>query len=547
MTQELRSQLESVFRNAQSAINTSQLAEQLASVVVQHQLNNTSVLGQLPNELQGGFEALTTAIDDVQNNIDLSFLDQVTTNLQQQIQPTIAQLTSQLPVAQDRLVRSHDSSTIQQALQSITGTDSASNPGLLDVVITTPTPQAVAHNLINVVQASQAEIETVLQQLVQLDLPLVGGAFDLQHTTGHLASNLEALRALIGNETGATLSNVNQLQQLITNLQTNTERVLSVLNTHGLQSIMENIVEEMFGPASSIINQLATRNGIAANIPDRIRSQIMANISSGSFTVAARLLSRFSDVDVDDIRSALENIDTTLFNNIVRPSAAVTGQSNATDLRRLANNWQGVDTDPSTYSIVHTKEELESELRGVDREITEVVVHWTNTGLNQNMTAADIANQMSQLYGIAMPYHYVITRDGNIQRGRPADQDLSDITLPNAHNVRSIHVAFVGGVNRPIGRTTTMEDIESYRSRQSFTARQWDAFRRLVDASLRAYPGMQFLGHRDIDRTQMDPGFDVRAYVQSTFRSRSFFDEPLSQQPFTREDIAVAQQAAVGE
>ena len=39
------------------------------------------------------------------------------------------------------------------------------------------------------------------------------------------------------------------------------------------------------------------------------------------------------------------------------------------------------------FSYVNSEEELEAELRATNREITEVVVHWTGTFLNQDIGA----------------------------------------------------------------------------------------------------------------------------------------------------------------
>ena len=71
--------------------------------------------------------------------------------------------------------------------------------------------------------------------------------------------------------------------------------------------------------------------------------------------------------------------------------------------------------------MFHLSKNYEAELRNIKREITEVVVHWSETPTNKNIGSEEIneTHLANELNGIG--YHYVIRRDGSLQRGRPAN------------------------------------------------------------------------------------------------------------------------------
>ena len=93
-----------------------------------------------------------------------------------------------------------------------------------------------------------------------------------------------------------------------------------------------------------------------------------------------------------------------------------------------------------------TVEELVAEMRNTSRDITEFVVHWTETFKNQNLTAEDIHEWHIDKGYTGIGYHYIITRDGKLQRGRPLNL-IGDHAPEFNHNQFSIGIAFVGGFN----------------------------------------------------------------------------------------------------
>lgn len=195
----------------------------------------------------------------------------------------------------------------------------------------------------------------------------------------------------------------------------------------------------------------------------------------------------------------------------------------------------GSSTSEFTYPLsgdyvfeeVGGKEELEAELRKVKRDITTLVVRWTKTYTNQAMDAYDLHAEhtasLIKLYGAAeflkdresagIQYHYVIRRDGVIQRGRPLELKVKDETGGDKNVVNhSVQIAFVGGYNGVSGTPNARLTADSY------TPSQWEAYDSFLDAWYSAYPGGQVLGQNDIVPESSGPGFDVGLYVSGKYK-----------------------------
>lgn len=105
-------------------------------------------------------------------------------------------------------------------------------------------------------------------------------------------------------------------------------------------------------------------------------------------------------------------------------------------------------------------------------------------------------------------YHYVITRDGRIQKGRPDDQ-------PGAHerqiNRNSLAVCMVGG-SPPIGSDAHRRGL----GENNFTPAQWAALETLVKQLHAQHPRAEVIGHRDVPGVKKAcPSFDARAWWAS--------------------------------
>lgn len=101
-------------------------------------------------------------------------------------------------------------------------------------------------------------------------------------------------------------------------------------------------------------------------------------------------------------------------------------------------------------------------------------------------------------------YHFVITRDGEIQKGRHID-DVG--AHAKNYNSNSIGICWIGG----LGDDDKPEDNR--------TIRQKISLRALTQTLLSIYPNAQVLGHRDLPRVSKDcPCFDVKKWYYAAER-----------------------------
>lgn len=245
---------------------------------------------------------------------------------------------------------------------------------------------------------------------------------------------------------------------------------------------------------------------------------------------AIKLLSDKTGKPYQVIRTFVKTIDTTI-SSATKPIPSEFVFEEPYVIGSFEKGWKKGQGDP-VFPYISSTEELQAEFKNVNREVTEIVVHWTETPTNKNIGSEEInkIHLESGLNGIG--YHYVIRRDGSLQRGRPINIQGEHAPV-NKHNERSIGIVFVGGINVPSGTP----NLENFISVQSLTRSQFNTFDHLCRAFFARFPGGQAVGHNDIDPIEDDPGFNVREYVLANFGKVSKFTDPLKQSPFTIDEI----------
>ena len=245
---------------------------------------------------------------------------------------------------------------------------------------------------------------------------------------------------------------------------------------------------------------------------------------------AIKLLSDKTGKPYQVIRTFVKTIDTTI-SSATKPIPSEFVFEEPYVIGSFEKGWKKGQGDP-VFPYISSTEELQAEFKNVNREVTEIVVHWTETPTNKNIGPEEInkIHLESGLNGIG--YHYVIRRDGSLQRGRPINIQGEHAPV-NKHNERSIGIVFVGGINVPSGTS----NLENFISVQSLTRSQFNTFDHLCRAFFARFPGGQAVGHNDIDPIEDDPGFNVREYVLANFGKVSKFTDPLKQSPFTIDEI----------
>ena len=108
-------------------------------------------------------------------------------------------------------------------------------------------------------------------------------------------------------------------------------------------------------------------------------------------------------------------------------------------------------------------------------------------------------------------WHYVILKDGTLQRGRPIELSTVD-EMPFAE--RTIHIGFIAGYDVQF---RDRSDGSAQATPNSITTQQWKTFNDICETLLNIKPGIGILGHNDIHNASTCPGFDVEAYVSEKF------------------------------
>ena len=130
------------------------------------------------------------------------------------------------------------------------------------------------------------------------------------------------------------------------------------------------------------------------------------------------------------------------------------------------------------------------------RLINEIIIHSTATPKGMNATAQDIDKWHKAKGYDCIGYHYVINRQGLIEKGR---QDYLIGAHCKEHNNNTIGIAYVGGLN------------EHKQSADTRTQAQKNALICLIRELLKIYPTIKKIsGHKDYCNTAC-PSFDATA------------------------------------
>ena len=124
------------------------------------------------------------------------------------------------------------------------------------------------------------------------------------------------------------------------------------------------------------------------------------------------------------------------------------------------------------------------------RQSTLIVIHCSAVKPNQASSAADIDKWHKDRGFKCIGYHYVIRRDGSIEKGRPEWQIGAHCHVKGQnHNLHSIGVCYEGGL-----------DIRGQPA-DTRTAEQKQTMRRLLEELHERYPRAMIVGHRDLIAT----------------------------------------------
>lgn len=152
----------------------------------------------------------------------------------------------------------------------------------------------------------------------------------------------------------------------------------------------------------------------------------------------------------------------------------------------------------------------------MSRECKYIVVHCSDTPSDMDIGAKEI-----RAWHTARPpkgngwsdigYHFVIRRDGTIERGRHLDEDhLIEPAEVGAHvqgyNSVAIGICLVGGARRVNGGGLAPQD--------NFTPRQFEVLANELRALQHQFPHARIVGHHTLNPGKACPSFNVDAFLE---------------------------------
>ena len=257
---------------------------------------------------------------------------------------------------------------------------------------------------------------------------------------------------------------------------------------------------------SSRIKKIVAKEKKKANDPQELQDKVIDEARKEG--IPETQIETFKE-EIKVVDQELRTLDTTIAGSVVL-DASFLGKSDPIDID--ASKWSGAKTKDDVFTYVASVEELNTEMMAIEREVDTVFIHATETTTDKNIGASEINSMQialnNEFDGIG--YHYVIRRDGRLQRGRPVNKK-GDHT--KTKNDTSIGIVLVGGLNC----ASSESNPTNFRSAQSFTIAQYNTLETFLQAFYRRYPGGSVFGHNDLDESELDPYFDVQDYVESVF------------------------------
>ena len=134
------------------------------------------------------------------------------------------------------------------------------------------------------------------------------------------------------------------------------------------------------------------------------------------------------------------------------------------------------------------------------REIKKLIIHCSATKPSMDIGAEDIRGWHKSKGWDDIGYHYVIRRNGKVEKGR-------DVSIAGAHakghNFNSIGICLVGGID------------DNSKADDNYNLKQYNALIQLISFLKITFPIDDVLGHRDLPSVNKScPCFDVRAWYK---------------------------------
>lgn len=132
------------------------------------------------------------------------------------------------------------------------------------------------------------------------------------------------------------------------------------------------------------------------------------------------------------------------------------------------------------------------------RNIKHIIIHCSATPPDMDVKAKDIDEWHKKRGFDGIGYHYVIRRNGKIEKGRDIDQAGAHA---KGFNFCSIGVCLIGGID------------ENGKSQDNYSRIQKEKLIMLVDFLVVTFPDADIIGHRDLPGVNKDcPSFNIKEF-----------------------------------
>ena len=403
------------------------------------------------------------------------------------------------------------------------------------------------------------DLSNVTNNVGNLDIPSTGNLNSVTATIGEIDDE-------VSNGTNPSLDKLSRSQSSLDDFF-NRPRVKTGLGL--LQDIVEDITNDVTSKIRTFtsnarlpLDQVSeiTNNALKTSREDKDRASqdiikkdttfspkmktvvgsIPEGLDNNTFVGTLRVKSRSAQIPQEEIDQVeerlfevsdqLQELDTTISGTLIKSSDDFVVVEY--DLSETLAKFNGQQTAFDTFTYVDSKEELGAEFRKIKRVVTSLIVHASDTYTNQNIGSEELHIEHNDKDLDGLQYHFVIRRDGKLQRGRPLDK-TGQSSKVRGHDILSIDVCLVGGLNCSTG----CENPDQYRSSQSYTREQMSTLESVCEAFYRRYHGGQVFGHNEIEPLVTDPHFDVSQYVETMFRKKSVYEDLFVDQSLTPDEM----------
>ena len=311
---------------------------------------------------------------------------------------------------------------------------------------------------------------------------------------------------------------------------------VSNVNAIGINNTLSSLSNDKTG-INKIISSVANGNVSEALLnavsPEGVAKDAIIQASNirNKTTDLTTLIKNETGVDLTNVLTGDTNIK-----NSIESDLNVNIKTSELSNPSIVNSVKGFtgSTTPDNYEFtyVNTVEELLLEFRNSERAFSHILVDYTKEYLDDNYDAKDYHILYSSIEFAGgddeetleviggkgydgIPYHYLIRKDGRIQRGRPLD-----IASPKYGS--SIVIGIPGGYDAPHPGDHSMTETPSshanyYLKVNSGSTTSWYWFNALLDVAYTMFPGIQVYASDELKEI----GWDADVYISSLFGKKN--------------------------